>query len=157
MELEIERRNERHLVLFDDQDAALVEQHRWAVLVSSKPGLFYALTSARKTDGGWTKVLMHRLLLPGHRTVDHINHNGLDNRRTNLRAATGSQQGANQQPRGGSSQYKGVSWDKGRSKWFAKIEVDDRQRHLGRFASEVEAARAAWGSFALTNFQEVSA
>jgi hypothetical protein len=68
----------------------------------------------------------------------------------------------NQPPRdGGSSQYKGVSWDGPRRKWQAVIHVSRKRRHLDRFASEVDAAHAydaaayeAWGPLAYLNFPE---
>lgn len=66
---------------------------------------------------------------------------------------------ANSGSRGGSSQYKGVFWWKQHGKWCARIVVDGRQKHLGLFKEEPDAARAydqaaraAWGEFARTNF-----
>lgn len=112
---------------------------------------------------------MHRLIAqtpPGMET-DHINGDGLDNRRSNLRVATPSQNSANmgkpRRPDGSphTSRFKGVSWDKSRSKWQSKICVQGKCRNLGRYDSEVLAARAydraalaAWGDFAAVNFPD---
>jgi len=56
--------------------------------------------------------------------------------------ATFQQNGMNQIPqKGRSSQYKGVAWDKSRSKWLAYIKHGGKHIHLGRFENEEEAAR----------------
>jgi hypothetical protein len=91
--------------------------------------------------------------------LDHIDGDRVNNRIGNLRIATRAQNAANRRPRaGGTSQFKGVSWDKDRGEWRARIKVDGRWRHLGRFTNPEDAARAydlaaveAFGAFALTN------
>ena len=103
---------------------------------------------------------MHRVILSleqGDSAVDHKNGDGLDNRKTNLRLATPSQNNMNKLGRRGStSKYKGVSLCGGGSKkWRARIKHDS----LGRFENEVEAALAydekaqqIFGEFAKLNF-----
>ncbi len=88
--------------------------------------------------------------------VDHINHDGLDNRRCNLRLATRANNCHNQRSFKGSSKYKGV-WRVG-EKWAACIRVDGRSKRLGTFVSEKEAAlaynqaaREHYGEFAKLN------
>ena len=99
--------------------------------------------------------------LTGWSPVDHVNGNGLDNRRANLRQATNQQ---NSQNRGlssiNTSGYKGVGFDRRRRKWRAYIHVDGRQRHLGYFTTAPEAAAAYdiaaiehFGDYARTNAQ----
>jgi hypothetical protein len=91
--------------------------------------------------------------------VDHVNGNRLDNRITNLRVATRSQNSANQILRGmNSSGFKGVVWDKKRSLFSARIKVQGVMLNLGRFKTAQEAAitydfAAAkhFGKFAKTN------
>ncbi len=65
---------------------------------------------------------------------------------------------ANQESRGGSSQYKGVTWDKARQKWRAQIRINGKSICIGRFAVEEDAAEAynaaafeAWGEFSRLN------
>lgn len=70
--------------LVDDEDIATVAPYNWKPLPTD--GTVYA--RARKTWKGKTSgILMHRLLLdaPKGTRVEHINGNGLDNRRRNLR------------------------------------------------------------------------
>lgn len=83
-----------------------------------------------------------RPLAPGER-VDHRNGDGLDNRAVNLRLATRSQNAHNAgKRRDNTSGYKGVSWIKPKKKWLARIKLRGRDRHLGYFATALEAAKA---------------
>jgi hypothetical protein len=109
-------------------------------------------------------------LLPKGFLVDHINQDKLDNRRENLRLASRSDNEANKRKRrtqaGGktTSSYKGVTRmnDRPRNKpWRSTITFDKKQRALGTYADEIEAARAydraaleQFGEFAHINFPE---
>lgn len=141
------------VALVDDEDAGFVLRWKWCRASAKR----YAVGQV-----GGRQVRMHRLLLgalPGQE-VDHINGDGLDNRRCNLRLATSTQNKANRRKSPGlSSRYKGVYRRPGRSTWYAVITTERRTRHLGSFGSEVEAALAydhaalaAWGEFAFLNF-----
>lgn len=87
---------------------------------------------------------LHRALMgdPEGLVVDHINGNKLDNRRYNLRVCSTKENIRNSAAQSGSSSYKGVHWDKSKSKWTATIKVDRQSKFLGRFDSEEDAARA---------------
>ena len=94
--------------------------------------------------------------------VDHINHDCLDNRRSNLRLATFTQNGMNRIINTGkkSSQYKGVHWHKRVKQWEARITIFGNRKHIGYFRTEVGAARAYdenakanFGDFARVNFR----
>lgn len=128
----------QHTILFDDEDTPLVAGRTWCVVKRDKT--FYAQTTVC-IDGRKTKRYMHSLIM-GVNGVDHINRNGLDNRRCNLRVCSSRLQMANQGSRGGSSLYKGVTWNKRRKKWCAKIQVCGKWYHLGYFDDELDAARA---------------
>ena len=119
---------------------------------------------------GGRRVYLHRVLLGVGQfsvqdvMVDHVNDDGLDNRRSNLRTCSNSQ---NQAKRRLAvtvetySTYRGVTWHKQRGRWQAGIKVNQKSLHLGLFDSETEAAlaydRAAiehFGQFASINFPE---
>lgn len=128
-------------MLCDDQDLAELEQHSWCARQQGTN--WYALTNVRK-KGRKTMISAHRLLLhpPKHLQVDHINHNGLDNRRCNLRVCTRQGNQQNRIAQIATSEFKGVSWHEHSKKWLARIKVDKRIHHLGMYESELHAARA---------------
>jgi len=107
-------------------------------------------------------IMMHRFILnaPRHLVVDHINHNGLDNRKSNLRLCTRAENSRNRRSfNNKSSRYKGVSWDKQRKLFLAAIRCNGKYYNLGRFKSETAAAKAydkktreLFGEFAYLNF-----
>lgn len=142
--------------LIDEADAELASQYRWGVY--RRWHSYYARTT-RRQDG--YKHLHHVLMgLPDDSVIDHINGDGLDNRRENLRIATNSQNGMNQRIRSDNvSGYKGVSWNRALSKWRCQIRVQGKTKHLGYFTDPVEAAsvydreaRSLHGDFATLNF-----
>jgi hypothetical protein len=110
-------------------------------------------------------VGMHReIMKPGRGyCVDHINGDGLDNRRANLRIVTIAENNYNKRKSKNvrSSQYKGVSIDKRTNKWRAIIYYKYRKINLGHYANEIDAAKAydeaaneLFGKFARLNFSE---
>lgn len=127
--------------VIDAADVPLVEGRNWCALVC-KNGIVYAQHGARQGKG-----LMHRVIV-GEAceglTVDHRDHNGLNNRRFNLRPATVAQNNHNARKRSDNrSGLKGVSWNKKTRKWVAQIQLNGRRMHLGLFPSP-EAAHAAY-------------
>ncbi len=121
----------------------------------------YASTEQSDTERR-RRIYMHRRILQPTNglEVDHINRDPLDNRRSNLRLATRTQQAANTGLRSdNTSGYKGVSWDRSRRCWYASIRNDGRSVALGGYPNPEDAARAydvaalaAWGEFAYLNF-----
>lgn len=148
-------------VTIDAADRDLVEAAGpWYAL--RRPRTTYVTAHRRRPAGTLTTVLLHRLLLnpPDGVQVDHVNRDGLDNRRANLRTCTQSQNMANSPPQPGcSSEFKGIYWNKTKSKWRARgRDLDGKKRHLGYFVDELEAARSydvhaatTWGEFAWLN------
>jgi hypothetical protein len=102
----------------------------------------------------------HRDYSDGY-VIDHINRNGLDNRRANLRLATVAQNAWNSKKRNSHSGYKGVCYDKVKQRWRAAIVNHGRRIHLGYFEDKIAAAKAYdevakkyCGQFALLNFPD---
>lgn len=104
--------------------------------------------------------LLHRLIIETDRVIDHINGDGLDNRRANLRPCLRRENVLNSAKTGlpTTSRYKGVCWLSRTRKWQAYIKVNRKQRSLGYFDNEVDAAlaynaaaRIEFGEFAWLN------
>ncbi len=85
------------------------------------------------------KKRIHRLLMSGIKTIDHINHNGLDNRRFNLRPIDNRGNQSNRINQG-ASKYVGVR--KARERWRCEIQYNKVKMHIGTFDTEIEAAQA---------------
>ena len=136
--------NGRGAVTVDDEDEELVGGYSWCLNGE------YAIAHGPTVEGKRRSVLMHRLILgvtDPKIHVDHIDGQGLNNRRSNLRLATRSQNMCNRRKNAKrSSKYLGVTWHSNRSKWQAHIKIDKRHIHLGLFTNEIEAAiaRDAW-------------
>lgn len=114
-----------------------------------------------RAPGSRKVVLLHRVLmdaLPGE-MIDHEDRDGLNNRRYNLRSATRAQNAQNKIKRNGASRFKGVCFEKSSDKWRVRITVEDHRKSLGRYTSEMDAAKAYdaaankyFGEFARLNF-----
>lgn len=120
--------------LFDKEDYDLIKQYKW---YQNSTGYIY--TSCPK------KMSMHRLVMrvvDKCDIVDHIHHDKTDNRKSELRIVTGTQNQMNQLPRVHSSLHTGVSWHKKSKKWIAQITVDKKLKYLGMFDNEQNAIDA---------------
>lgn len=158
--------NARGFALIDEADAALVGQYNWYVSQSNGDNTAYVVAGIHRNGRPFT-VGLHRLLIPEGENVDHINGNGLDNRRENLRVATRSQNRRNSRKhKSNTTGFKGVCFVKygGHGSllprpYTATITVNKRKVHLGYFETAEEAARAYddaarkhYGDFAQPNF-----
>lgn len=144
------------LIDLEDYDRACL--HKWtAVYIHDR---WYVES---KING--QKTYLHRFLMNAVKgeEIDHINNDGLDNRRSiNLRRASHAANQANQKiSKANTSGYKGVGWKTDKCKWRAKIKVNQVSLHLGYFDNKEDAARAYdraarqyFGAFAHCNFPE---
>ena len=132
------------VTLVDAEDYEWISKHKWQ-LSNINEGRLYA-SRLVKVNGRSCRVMLHRVIMdaPNGLMVDHVNRDGLDNRRCNLRICTNQQNQRNRQP--GISKlghsYKGVKRIKSTGKWIALIGVDYKRIHVGTFDNVHDAARA---------------
>lgn len=128
----------------DDADHALFADLRWHAHFSDTKTYAARVVQSRGQRHRW---FLHRAILglapDDQRRADHINGDTLDNRRSNLRVVTTAGNAQNQGSRGGSSRFRGVSWDRSRSKWMASATLNGRRVTIGRFDDEEVAGLAA--------------
>ncbi len=159
--LEIEL--DRHIILLDNEDLELFNKYKWRIFHTGNK--HYIVTYIYNENLYRHKTIhLHRLIMncPNKLQIDHINGNGLDNRKCNLRICNISQNLMNSIKRKGTtSKYKGVYWNKTNKFWHVQIKVEGERIHLGYFINEKDAAcmydRAAehyFGEFARFNFPE---
>lgn len=146
--------------LVDDSDAELISGCTWGAY-RRKDGKCYVQRYAW-INGRQTTELLHRVLLnPGKGVmIDHVNHDTLDNRRSNLRICNNRQNQWNQKKhRDSKSKYRGICWHRDYEMWMARISGPNGRITIGFFEDEIEAARAydsfatsLYGEFAHLNF-----
>lgn len=150
------------LTMVDLADYAEVTSREWHVQ-RCPDGRKYVKRTDR-VAGKAVATALHRVLTGEEgEHVDHVNGDGLDNRRKNLRPATRSQNGANRRrPSNNTTGYKGVIL-RSSGRWQAQIVVGGGKLSLGQFDTREDAARAynvaalaAWGEFAQLNVIEAS-
>lgn len=146
-----------YIAVIDDRDSRLAK-FKWTATI--RASRVYAVR--RMIIGGKAKVVyLHRQILLEAKEIDHIDGDGLNNRRSNLRSAT-HQQNCGNRPRTKKNKvgFKGVFRSSNRrDRWVAQIQLNGRSQHLGVFASPKQAALAydraaleAFGKFAHLNF-----
>jgi hypothetical protein len=142
--------------IIDAADFERVAQFNWCASVSGNR--VYARCNIEGRS-----VFLHRFLTnaPKGMVVDHIDHDGLNDRQSNLRICTFQENLHNSRPHGKSSRFKGVCWDKAGRRWVVYICHNRRSRFVGHFTDEIEAARAydrkayeLFGEYAYLNFPE---
>jgi hypothetical protein len=128
--------------VIDAADVPLVDGFNWCILAPRHTK--YAVRNKRE-DGILRMHYMHRVIMgvqPGV-LIDHISGNGLDNRRSNLRLASISQNAQNMRlPLTNTSGIRGVCWAQARGKWMAQITVNRHYINLGYFDKKEDAAAA---------------
>jgi hypothetical protein len=141
----------KHTVLLDNMgDCERLSKYKWQV---GRTNHIVRHERQKRPFGGYKVVgisMANEVMQTRGIKYDHINRDSFDNRRSNLRVATYSQNSANSSKRTGtSSKYKGVIWFKRDSLWMARI----CSRHLGYFKLEIDAARA-YNKAAIDMFKE---
>jgi hypothetical protein len=150
--------------IVDPNDYERLRKYEW--FINTGTNSFYALRRGTNEKGIKKKLIyLHREIIkvPKGMVIDHINHDSMDNRQTNLRAATMAQNMRNRRKssRSSSSKYKGVYRSKNKRKWIATIRFEGKLIYLGTFLNDIDAAKAYdeaakkyHGEFACLNFSE---
>lgn len=149
------------------EDFPSLSQYTWHGHFSPSTKTCYAVRRVKHCGRSYSLQMGRQILgleRGDQRQCDHIDHDTLNNTRENLRIATRAENCRNRRRRtDNSSQYKGVSWNKGASKagrWRVQIWVDGTNKLIGHFTDAIEAARAydarareVFGEFACCNFE----
>lgn len=139
----------------DDEDFEYLNQFKWSYNHGyAKRGI--------KINGKWTGIRLHQEIMKPVNgiSIDHIDRDGLNNQRSNLRLCNQSQNNMNQckQHKFTSSQFKGVSYHNGCKLWTSNINLDGKRYHLGTYKTQESAAisynhmaKELYGKFARLN------
>ncbi len=147
--------------MVDDEDFDYLSGYKWHTASFCAGKNLYARRCVSKGNAEQTEISMHRAIMkcnPG-KDIDHIDSNGLNNQKSNLRECSDKENQHNRRKFTGTSRFKGV-WREG-SKFRSALRVDGKLIHLGTFESEQDAAIAydkaaskKFGNFARINFED---
>lgn len=155
-----------YIAIIDADDAERVCAHKWSVYINAKNRItprIYAQSGLKRRKG--ERVYLHRFIMgePKGFQIDHINNNGLDCRKSNLRLATNSQNHCNMKSsRPSTTGFRGVTVKKYTNTFYiARISFNGKRCFIGSFSTPEEAARAydakaieLHGEFATLNFPD---
>lgn len=138
----------KHTVV-DEEDYDYLNSFKWYAWKNKKR--WYARRNKNVINGVHGAEVMHRVIFgvtDPKTQVDHIDHDGLNNQKSNLRLCSNAQNTLNQlksYKKGNTSKYKGVHlkvYKCGTKRWVSQIMINGEKVHLGCYASEIEAALA---------------
>ena len=136
--------NNGNVTVVDDEDYEWLNQWKWEYKYDKRCRTAYVERRAY-INGKRTTVSMHRIIMgsPKGMQIDHIDHDGCNNQRTNLRICTTAQNQWNARIRqDNNSGYIGVWYDDRRKKWVAEIKANHKHYRLGNFDKAIDAVRA---------------
>ncbi len=124
--------------IVDDEDYEWLNQYKWCAVRDR--GTFYA-TRTDRTSGKKVNVRMHREIVKVKQgfQIDHLNGNGLDNQKLNLRICTNAQNQWNRHPL---PLFGGIWWDKERKRFRIVMRHNGKKRYLGQYKKKSEASKA---------------
>lgn len=132
----------RGTILVDKEDFDIVSKYQWHI-EDSRKDIQYAQTNIG-TRSAPKSLRIHRLLMPDSIQVDHINHNGLDNRKSNLRACNNRENNCNKDfsnkpPKSG---YTGIRYNEKVGNYYVRIMVHKKEISLGHYNNLDDALEA---------------
>lgn len=149
------------VALVDDEDYEYLNQFKWYAHKDYKsPNIWYAVRS-EYTKGKLTMISMHWVIM-NKKLIDHVDTDGLNNQKYNLRHCTRQQNSQNKNVyKNSTSTFKGVCWNIIKQKWQTSIGYNSKRIFLGYYISKIEAAKEydikakeLFGEFANLNFKE---
>lgn len=157
------------VAVVDTDDYERASQFKWSLKTAPSPRRDGKINYyAERRPSQHTYITLHGFIMScqAGQIPDHINRDGLDNRRANLRIASTVQNAANRGPQiNNTTGFKGVVVRNKKSgiRYVAAIQIEGQMIHLGTFFNPEDAARRydmaareAWGEFAFTNFQQTT-
>jgi len=132
------------IAIVDDDDYIKLKKYNWYATMNHKNGTWYAKRNIVTNSGKCTTITMHRQLLDSPKMIDHINQNGLDNRRSNLRVCNRSQNQWNGKKRKSASGFRGVREQRNKFgvSWHTYIWKNGKIIYVGSFDDKMKAAIA---------------
>jgi len=133
----------------DEDLFPLVSAFKWTTAKRRNGQRFYAYRNVRMEDGSLKSLFLHQVVagipLKKGMAIDHIDGDGLNNCRSNLRLVCQGENLTNSNARRQGrthSAFPGVTWHKGKGRWYSRIQINGVSRHLGSFVREQDAANA---------------
>lgn len=130
-----------YVTMVDDEDYESLVKFKWCANVNRNA--IYARRGSPRCKGKQDEVKMHSVIMKAPKGVqcDHIDGNGLNNQKYNLRLVTNRQNCMNRHQTK-TSRYPGITWDKRAGKWVAQAQINGIHKHLGTFSIEEDAYKA---------------
>lgn len=161
----IKSKNQILQVLIDKEDVDKVKRYTWHASYQKDIANYYIETN-KKISGGKFMLFLHRYLMDAKDslTIDHINHNTLDNRKLNLRVCSQKENNLNQAElrRNNKTGYRNISWQKSCEKYIVTLMIDGKNKTIGRTSSLDDAvkmrdkAKRQYGVKSVYNFKRLS-
>jgi hypothetical protein len=136
------------IALVDDEDYDQLNRHKWCAKLDIRTS--YCVRASKDENGRWFTQSMHRVIVSSMigrklgrwELVDHINGDGTDNRRINLRVVTAAQNCRNRysRPSVTTSRFLGIYYSKRSRKWIARVRDNGVHVIIGRSVNEIDAA-----------------
>jgi len=138
--IELKYKDEIMETMIDLEDFEKVNKvNSWRAKYNKKINNYYVYGCCFIDEKYKTTLALHRIIMNvinSNLEIDHIHHNTLDNRKSELRIVTCQENHFNYK------EPQGYSWDKNRNKWLAQIRIDNKNIFLGRYSNEQDARDA---------------